>query len=101
MRLIFDVWVLDNGKGKYTLDQETMFRTVYEYIYDKVFHLLPEIDEANEKDETACIMPELLKKRIGFHGYSPELEKKLLDCFDEDSTAELAVRFKEAFAYLN
>jgi hypothetical protein len=26
-----------------------MFKTVYEFIYDKVFHLLPQIDEANKK----------------------------------------------------
>ena len=101
MRLIFDVWVIDNGKVKYTMEQETMFKTVYEFIYDKVYHLLPQIDEANERDETACIMPELLKSRIGFHGYSPELERALINCFDEKSTAELAIRFKEAFAYLN
>ena len=101
MRLIFDVWVIDNWAVKYSMEQETMFETVYKFIYDKVFHLMPYIDQVESEDDTACIMPELLKGRIGFHKYGVELERELLDCFDEKSTAELAIRFKEAFSYLN
>ena len=101
MRILFDLLVLNNGKKKYTLDEEKMFETIHNFIYDKTFTLLEETDAVEEKNDTACIMAEILNQRISFNGYSKELEDKLKECFDENATKELQERFKEAFAYLN
>ena len=101
MKIVFDLWVLNKGQRKFTLDERKMFEAIHNFIYDKTFHLLEETVAAEAEDCTACTMAEILKKRISFNGYSPDLERRLLQCFDESSTDELQKRFTDAFAYLN
>lgn len=104
MKVVFDLWVLNENHEKgYTVEQELMFKTFYEFIYDRLVYLWNEI-EAEEKDKpngSICIMVELLKKIISFHGYSESLTEKLKGSFNERDGALLAQRFDEAFNYLN
>jgi len=39
MRVMFDIWIRDSGKGvKYTPEQEILFETIFNYIYDRTHH---------------------------------------------------------------
>lgn len=90
MRVIFDVWIRDNGKVKYTPEQEILFKTIYEYIYDRVHHIIDEIDqeEANEKpgDKPKAIIVYLLKKPYAILPtlYSEKLHNRIVGSFNEN-----------------
>ena len=52
MRVIFDVWIGDNGQVKYTPEQEILFESVFNYIYDRVHHIIDEIDKEEAEEQS-------------------------------------------------
>lgn len=106
MRLLIDLWVLEeqDSTKKLSLDEETFLKTIWEFVYDKVYHLEQEIDKEEEKEteeNPMCIMIEVIRKRLSFNGYSQELRDKLMGCFDENTQQQLNERLEQAFAFLN
>jgi len=81
---------------------EKVFETFYNFVYDRVYILDAEIQKEEDADptESKAIIIELVKQRITFKDYSPELTAKLQHCFTEHDYKILELRFKEAFGNL-
>lgn len=91
MRVIFDVWIRDNGKVIYTQEQQALFEAIFNYIYDRVHLFIDEIDreEAEEKEtEPKAIIVYLLKHPYAIQParYSDKLHNKIVGSFNENDT---------------
>jgi hypothetical protein len=105
MNVIFDIWILNpNHEKGYTKEEELIFKTAYEFVYDRVVYLYDEITDEEEKTTSPkppCILVEFKRRRISFHGYSERLIEKLKGSFNENDGELLAQRFDKAFDYLS
>ena len=104
MKLLFDLWVLHPEKIKEASpEEELVFETIWNFVHDRIYILDKEIGMEEElyKENDPCILIEIIKKRLSFNGYSDELTEKLKSCFTENDEKILAMRFEEAFSYLN
>lgn len=79
--------------------EEKVFETFFNFVYDRIYLLDAEIEkeEISDPSESKAIIVEILKRRISFKDYSPELTEKLQSCFTEHDHKILELRFKEAF----
>ncbi len=89
MRVIFDVWIRDKFEGKYKPEEEILFESVFNYIYDRVHHIIDEIDEEEEHEEpgkSKAIIVYLMEKpaKIVPARYSEKLTDRILGCFNEN-----------------
>lgn len=100
MIVVFDIWVMEPGR-QYSPQEELLFKTFYELVYDRLVYLWDEIEneEKLRAAENPCIMVELVKKRLSFHGYTPALTEKLKGSFNENDSIMLSQRLDEAFKH--
>jgi hypothetical protein len=84
-------------------DEEKIYKTFYEFVYDKIIVYDAEIEreEQNKASGTIGIIIELQRKRVSFVGYSEDLTSKLQKCFTSEDHNDLSKRLGEAFDYLN
>jgi hypothetical protein len=104
MIILFDLWVLGQEQMKHTsFEEELVLKTIFNFVCDRIILLEKEIDQEEEgrKEGDCCIMIEIIRKRISFNGYSEKLTEKLKNCFTKNDSEILALRFDEAFSYLN
>lgn len=103
--IFFDLWLLDenNQLANISYEEEIMFETIFNFVFERIALLEAEIDKEEKEDpqKSSCIMIEILRKRISFNGYSDILTEKLKSCFNQRDEQILALRFDEAFRYLN
>jgi|ERR1700743_857414 len=102
MIILFDLWVL-NPDENYSPEEKIMFNTIHEFVHDRIVFLYDEItkEEEERKKDSPCIMIELIRKRLSFNGYSPELTQKLKGCFNNNDWELLGKRFDDAYGFLN
>ncbi len=90
MRVIFDIWIRDEFEGKYSPEQEVLFETVFNYIYDRVHHIIDEIDAeealGDKEGNPRAIIVYLLKKPYAIQParYSDKLHNRIIGCFNEN-----------------
>jgi hypothetical protein len=109
MKILVDLWVLDenNRLGNLSFEEEIFFKTIWEFVYDRVHILEAEIDkeeseaDASDPENALCIMIEIIRKRLSFNGYSQQLRDKLMACFNDNDQQILNQRFEQAYGYLN
>ena len=88
MRILFDVWIRDNGSVVYTQEQEALFEAVHHYIYDRLYLLIDEIDKEElreDEDKPKAIIVYLLKHPYAIQParYSDELSARIIGSFNE------------------
>ena len=105
MRLLFDIWIKNLGKDfKYSPEEKIIFKEIYNYVYDRVYLLLPEIDKEQDANERTVFMVYLLEKpmKIQPSGFSDRLFDKIMSCFNENDPHLLWERVeKELVRFLN
>ena len=102
MVIVFDIWVLNPGET-YSPEEEVVFKTIHDFVYDRIVFLYDEITKEEEvrKEQSPCVMIELIRKRLSFNGYSQQLTEKLKGCFNDNDWVLLGQRFDQAFGFLN
>lgn len=87
MNILFDVWLRDNGKVKYTFEQEVLFETVWNYVHDRIAYLADDMDdEENDEDpptKSVMIYLAIPTPAIQPKGYSRTLTDKINGSFNE------------------
>ncbi|MGH2565660.1 MAG: hypothetical protein ACRDE8_09845 [Ginsengibacter sp.] len=106
MTILFDLDVLDRERmQRLSFEEEKIFETIFNFVFERIKPLENEIDKEEKELDSAenpmCIMIEIIRKRVAFNGYSERLIEKLKQCFNENDSEILALRFDEAFSYLN
>lgn len=85
--MLFDIWIRDNGTVTYTPEQELLFKTIWEYVYDRIAFLATEMDseEDGEVQPKKAVVIYLLERpnKIQPKGYSDRLCEKINGCFNE------------------
>lgn len=87
MNVLFDVWgKFGTGEGIYTPEEESVFESIYNYIYDRIVFMWDEIEEEERQGESQkAILVYLLESpmKIQPRGYSEKLHNRIVDCFNE------------------
>ena len=89
MRVVFDVWIRDNGKRIYTPEEEVLFESIFNYIYDRIHLFIDEIDNEELTEDPKrphAIMVYLLQEPYAIqpNGYSELLCEKIVGSFNEN-----------------
>ena len=90
MNLLFDIWIKYPGYKNYTPEEEQVLKTIWDYVYDRIYLLIPDIEneEINTKtpEKPPAVIIYLMNKPTAVQprGYSDALCDKIIKCFNEN-----------------
>ena len=87
MIILFDVWNKFGATAKYSPEEEIVFKSVYDFIYDRIYFMDAEIEkEENEATDTIGIFVYLMSSPMIVLpvGYSNKLHNRIVGSFNEN-----------------
>lgn len=99
MNIFFDLEIDGLDITTCSLEEQTALETIWNYVYDRIFVLIDEIENeetANEKPKAIVIYLMGKQRAVQPGGYSKDLNEKILNCFNENDAKLLWEKVNES-----